>query len=186
MTYNFVINKVLRSVSGFRGVYMYDKLPYVLNEGEVIVINLATTTEASKGISGHFVVLDNRDKLTFFDPYGLQPNEGRIILNKVIGDDVNPNLIYTLMYKSNKKGMFYNDIDFQAHYLNHNHPDDLCGLYAISFVEDPDFSKNPVFRKRYLYELEYPNLSLEELLGMDRASDLALNLIASKVGLLAK
>lgn len=184
MTYNFAINKVLSSVPGFIGVKMYDRLPLKLKKGEVMVVNLATTDEANRGISGHFVVVDNRNKFMFFDPYGLQPNEGRLIMNEVIGDDVDPNRIYALMNRSSKEQKFYSDIDYQAHFLRHGEPDDLCGVYSIAYVEDPDFSRNPVFRKRYLFELENPNLPLAETLEMDRAEDRELTRIAYSIGLL--
>ena len=185
MTLNSTINEALQQVRGYQGCFMYDKSPTYITPGEVFVVNLATTKEADRGRAGHFGVVDYRDPniCMFFDPYGLMSFEGRTILNRVFEDDISPYYITDTISRSAGYDHGYNPIDFQAYHLNHGEPDDLCGLYAIAYVRNPSFERNPVFLDRYLLWKENPHLTIEDELRADRLIDPSLQQLGERLGI---
>ena len=155
MTTNQKISELLNDADRFKGVYLYDELEQIsnLNDG-VIVINYVTRKEADKGIMGHYVVFDNRQgkikndnwpSSMFFDPYGIPPDVPRAMMNlpntqniskfiRRILKDENAHAKGTVMLK-------INDQDFQS-----KKPwDDLCGVYSVLFVKNPNYQTNEIF-----------------------------------------
>lgn len=145
MTTNDKIGQVLnKRVKDFVGVFNYndlDKLPRL--SGKVFIVNYVTDQEAINGKVGHYCVIDLRkDKIKgnhvpgnfFFDPYGLPPDVPRVILGL-------PNTMNVSRYLEKVGGFTVNRTDFQS-----VKPwDNLCGVYAMLYTENPDFNKNPVF-----------------------------------------
>lgn len=164
MTTNDKIGQVLnKRVKDFVGVFNYndlDKLPRL--SGKVFIVNYVTDQEAINGKVGHYCVIDLRkDKVKgnhvpgnfFFDPYGLPPDVPRVILGlpntlnvsryleRVGGGGAAYNVVTHNPLASSGSGVTVNRTDFQS-----VKPwDNLCGVYAMLYAENPDFNKNPVF-----------------------------------------
>ena len=152
MTSDFKLSEILQSWEPrFLGVFLYDqldKLDVHRLRDRVLILNYITTKEASEGRVGHFVVLDFRFNLVknngwenayYFDPYGLLPDEPRNIMGLPNKHFVSKILdkyykLFHIPWKANTK-------DFQAW----KKWDNLCGIYASLYVENPNFETNPIF-----------------------------------------
>ena len=151
MTTNTKIDRELKGVDRYKGIYLYDQLRSLppLVDG-VIVINYVTTQEVMENIIGHYVVFDNRQNLIkgngtkgafFFDPYGFPPDKPARELLGLPNTYNITKFIDRSLEASNQFGYISNTEDFQV-----KKPwDELCGLYAVLYTTQPDFSKNAVF-----------------------------------------
>lgn len=170
MTTNQKIERILKDVPKFKGVYCYDEINDIshLNDG-VIVINYVTVAEAQQGKIGHYVVFDNRqdqvknngwlDSL-FFDPYGFAPDMPRELLHLPNTQNISKFISRVLRNSNNtnsKPKLKINNQDFQS-----KKPwDNLCGVYSCLYTINPNYETNPVF---YTNELRVPlDHKLEQL-----------------------
>lgn len=67
---NFEIQRMLKHVKGFVGVYCKDELPAHPKKGESMVVNLQ---DANDGGGTHWVALVNEADYEYFDPFGIYP-----------------------------------------------------------------------------------------------------------------
>lgn len=146
MTTDLQIERVLKNIPNFGGVYLYNQLENINKlSNQVIVINYVTEEESHAGKEGHFVVLDNRNILKadnknhmyFFDPYGFPPDEPRDIMKLPNTKNI------TNLIKRTNVIWDYNNFDYQAWAKW----DDLCGVYSSEYVVNPNFNTNPLFRQ---------------------------------------
>jgi hypothetical protein len=154
MTTVKAIEEVLKDEPKFSGVFLYDQINKIKRlYDECIIINYITTEEAERGLVGHYVCADNRDTtkgdnqqgLYFFDSFGLEPDVPRSIMG--LPDTHN---IEQLLFRTNVNWN-YNEKQYQV-----LAPwDELCGIYSTSYVMNPNFETNPIFK-------DHPNRRLED------------------------
>jgi hypothetical protein len=140
------IIEVLKEEQNFAGVFLYDqldKIPLHKIHKKCIIVNYITLDEAEQGKVGHYVCCDWRSQpkadstshAYFFDPYGLEVDEGRDVMHLDNTHEI------AKLFK--RVGEIYTQNDKQWQVLA---PwDELCGVYSCAYVMNPLYKTNPIF-----------------------------------------
>jgi len=112
---NHQIEKIMKGVPNFRGVYSKDTLPDKPNNKESFIVNLQNFFD---GEGTHWVAIYKNKNYEYFDSFGLPPPEEIITYCK--GD------------------VEYNSIQIQK--MN----TDLCGYYCIYYIRNRVMGRKPI------------------------------------------
>ena len=117
---NIEIEKMLKGVSNFRGVFSKDMLPKEINKSESTVVNLQ---DFFAGPGTHWVAIFNAadsNDVEYFDSFGLVP------ANEIVA-----------YMKTSRKNLIFNDSQIQ------NMDSIMCGWFCVYFIKERYNGKTP-------------------------------------------